>query len=247
MPVLVSYLGLSGNQIFQYVYGRLFAEINGMAICTAPDSQLVDFVPPGQCYVDPGGDGIHIDDTSPYLLDHKSIDDKYVLSGYFQHAEWYVPFEKQIREFVIPKREAAPLNTKDIVMHVREGDYPHQFIIHPEWYLSILKHEQFEKLYIVCEHLSPQYERYFEGYDYQVVSGTMEHDWDFIRQFDRVLLSNSTYAWWAVFFGRASKIWVFEHWGSLDGKYDLSGWPTFTQVGGRMGFFETEIEYASSY
>ena len=110
-------------------------------------------------------------------------------------------------------------NYDDIVIHLRLTDYwwsRNRSVIHPDWYVEILKKEQYRNCFIVVEpHKTNQ--KYLGMLQQKVrrskvVSNSPSVDFKFIRQFDRIICSNSTFAWWAAFLSDASKIWTFEKW-----------------------------------
>jgi GR25 family glycosyltransferase involved in LPS biosynthesis len=104
-------------------------------------------------------------------------------------------------------------------MHVRVGDYKKHkggSVIHPEWYLSILKKQKFRKLFIVVREDDAKYLdwyiSHFSAFRPTIVSSDIKHDFNFIMQFDRIICSNSTFCWWAAFLSEARTIWTFEPW-----------------------------------
>jgi hypothetical protein len=54
------------------------------------------------------------------------------------------------------------------------------------------------------------------AYNPIVVSGGKDADWDYLRSFDRVICSNSTFCWWAMFFSMPSKLYMFKRWVGFD-------------------------------
>lgn len=238
MSVITNYIGRFGNNLFQYVYARLFAEKHGLKLLTPFCHENIVRMK-SQC----GGSTIlapiiGIDDNHEYMLNDRTIDRaQYHFNGYFQKSEWYIPYIDKIKEFAKPVQTIDCINYDDIVIHIRRSDYPHQCQIHSNWYLNILRTEKFNKLYIVMEPASADpdpvglnaYLNEFSHYSPIIISGSVADDWNFLRKFDRILISNSTYAWWAAFFSDASKIYVMEDW-TFTKQYRLSDFPTFTKI-----------------
>jgi hypothetical protein len=173
------------------------------------------------------------------VLGRKWPEGRYLINGFFQHSEWYHPRRTAIEAFASPD-SIGEVNKKDIVVHIRLGDYPRQTMIHPRWYIEILEKEKFECLYIVTEARDDSYLRYFSKYSPKVVFSSVKDDWNFIRRFDRIICSNSTFCWWAAFFSLATKIFTFKRWVGSP-QYDLSWFPNGMQVDGP---FLTEESYA---
>jgi hypothetical protein len=110
-------------------------------------------------------------------------------------------------------------NTEDIVMHLRLTDYwwvRNQWVISPAWYMNILRAEKYRNCYIVVEphETNKEYLKHFIGMRGVkiVTGGSAKEDFEFIRNFDRIICSNSTYCWWSAFLSEASKIYTFKPW-----------------------------------
>lgn len=219
----VAFPGRFGNNLFQYVCARLFAEDNGLQLVTSFNHAHVVKPSPEAVGEMVSGDFVELNDFSGDIIGRKWPRARYLLNGFFQKASWYHPRRERIMSFMSPA-PTPKVVSKDIVMHVRLGDYLRGRMIHPRWYLDILSSEKFRRLHIVMEKREECYLRHFAQYDPNVVCGEMAHDWNFIRKFDRIICSNSTFAWWAAFMGSASKVYVFNRWGA-NPHYDLASVP----------------------
>src|SRR5690606_20691724 len=85
-------------------------------------------------------------------------------------------------------------------------------VISSEWYLKILEKESFNKLYIVGVAPDEPYLKAFEKYDPIIVTSDPWNDFHFIKSFDKIICSNSTYCWWAAFLSEATTIYVSDKW-----------------------------------
>lgn len=209
MSVELTYLGRFGNHIFIYVCGRLFAMENGLYLRTPIFQNSVFTVTPHE----PG------ENLSEPVIELKDGDDLfakkyppagYRLNGYWQCGMWYQDRRDKILSFM----RAPPVpfrNTKDIVMHLRLSDFKkYNIAVHPSWYLSILKEETFDHLYIVTDEVDMDYLSAFKSYDPLIACGDPMEDWNLLRGFDKMIISTSTFAWWAAFFSEAKKIYTFK-------------------------------------
>lgn len=162
------------------------------------------------------------------------------LHGYFQKSWFYNQYRNEIKKmFVLP---AIYKNTDDIVVHLRLTDYFwHRVnsVISPEWYINIVKGQQYKKCYIVVED-HPTNKRYLEFLTHSikntevVTGGSALDDFNFIRSFDRIVCSNSTFCWWAAFLSEASQVWTFDPWLFRNSIPDLSAMDNAKIVPGRF-------------
>lgn len=215
MSVTIHYTGGFGNNLFQYACARLFAMENNLKLLTEFNHPEVLRMAPfegGQQYNTPKiqiGEG-----WTP--LAHPYSPNNYEFIGYFQKGSWYTPRRKQIESFVQPI--PVQRNTKDVVMHLRLGDFKQcRIAIHPSWYLEVLEREfqadgKDRQLFIVTNEADETYLSHFKKYNPFIVSTNYAHDWNFLRRFDTVISSNSTYCWWAVFLSQPKKLYTFKRW-----------------------------------
>jgi len=208
MSVTVAYSGGLGNNLFQYVSARLFAVENGLRLDTP-------IAPNGMVAATPHEPGESVPGPPTVLGEFHGILDRpygrgrYDLRGYFQNANWILGRETAVRGFLrpLPMEEK---NVQDIVIHCRLGDYAKLgWVIDPKWYLSVLERERFRRLYIVTDTFDRPYLSAFKPYDPHVLCSSPSSDWQFLRSFDRMVISLSTFAWWAAFLGDASRIYTF--------------------------------------
>lgn len=233
MSVKVNYKGRIGNCLFQYVYARLLAERNGFNLSTPfPYQKLLQTTPPkqGKIYSSPKisleepvipnsditGKPYDMNQVGARLDFYKKLENKlapgqYLLDGYFEYSELFNPNEKLIKSYFL--LDEFEKNTDDIVMNVRFGDFVELGrIISSDWYLKILEREKFDKLYIVGARANEPYLKAFKKYDPIIVDSDPWNDFHFIKSFDKIICSNSTYCWWAAFLSEATTIYVSDKW-----------------------------------
>jgi hypothetical protein len=210
MSVGVWYAGQFGNNIFQYCCARLFSLKNKLKLVTSFNHPNIIPVTPHEDFPAETKLGQILGDEVEDLLDRDYPPANYSLGGFFQKGSWYHQRRDQILGFLKPT--PVEKNTKDIVVHVRLGDYGERDRIHPAWYLDILTKEKFDHLYLVTNERNERYFSHFKQYSPTIVSSTLESDWNFIRSFDRIICANSTYSWWSAFFGDHSRIYTHKRW-----------------------------------
>lgn len=76
-----------------------------------------------------------------------------------------------------------------------------------EWYRDILEGMNFNKLYICTDIPNDPFLDHFKKYNPIISSNDKYKDFDFIRSFNKIIISMSTYSWWAAFLSNAEEIY----------------------------------------
>lgn len=212
MTVEVDYTGRFGNNLFQYIFGRLWAKRNNLQLTTPfnhPTFVTMSPAPKGEVGTGPR---VKIDERTGDLT-KRWPPAKYWIHGYFQRAEFYWPNKKEILDFATPATKVEKRPIGDLVVNFRiDLDY-RQVGIHPSWYRRILKSEPYDRLYVVSDVEDAEYFREaLAGHSYEILRGDPKQQWDYLRGFRRMISSNSTFTWWAVFFGYSERTIVVKDW-----------------------------------
>ena len=154
------------------------------------------------------------------------------LLGYFQHSEPLVQCRRRIlerlatdttpiskhgttmREFIETAPPIVPA-PNDIVMHVRLGDFAGAgLVIDPVPQLAILRRTRHSRLIIVCakptSDAEKNYLKLFEAFHPIYQHGTELEDFAVLRSAKRILVTNSTFSWFAAYLGDAAERWIPE-------------------------------------
>jgi hypothetical protein len=243
MSVHVVYRGAFGNNLFQYICARLFAEENGLRLETPWQALLNNGKPfdhESIVYMLPQNGGDVCEEPVTLLGDQSGVLDRkwpkgrYVLDGYFQKAKWYYDRRERILSFARLKLvQARP--PWELVANVRLGDYVTvKKVIDPSWYHSILERLKFDRLYMVTDSPNCSYFDEFKlRYGATVLHQGISDDFNVLREFDRVICANGTFSWWATFFSGASKVYTFKRWID-DPKVELDVFPKSESVDGKF-------------
>ena len=207
----VIYDGNLGNNLFQYSFGRILAEKLGYRLQASPIpgfQKTYDLV-----------DGDVITDDKPILLrgqkpdltflDRTETKKKILLTGYFQRAEYYEPYSTQIREWLqLEDTIAADIGPNDVVIGMRRGnDYIPEHGLPRSYYNAALESMHFEKVYICTnEPNDPFVQDYVKRYDAVVRAPGALDNMMFLKKFNKMIISNSTFLWWAAFLSNAEEI-----------------------------------------
>lgn len=223
MSIKIIYRGRIGNTIFQYVFARLLAEKNGFFLETGFPYQKIlrttehkkgkFFSSPIKVIADlPPYNTEYLQDYKiDQILNQKLDDCKYIIDGFFENSELYYEYEDLIKSFFVPVEFEK--NMTDIALCLRLGDFSElKKILHPDYYLSVLEEEVFDKIYIIGSEEGEPYLDVFKKYNTIVIPTNSEKDFPFIRQFNKIICSNSTYCWWAAFLSEAEHIYIADKW-----------------------------------
>jgi hypothetical protein len=258
MSVHVSLHGRLGNNLFQYVVGRLIAEHHGFALhCVstpqAPQNsahrlrlrgpatfqELNDFFPGAPLHL-PGTDvsspveSYELSSASDWngqrlavaAILANSRPRQIRLNGYFQDLHQLAPYAQCVRSWLKPAAVHTPhhVTPADVVVNVRWGlDFGLLGWILPlSYYHNALERiGHAGRLYVCGTGLDRELMASFARYDPVSFHGTPIEHFTFLQRFSKIVLSNSTFAWWAAYLSAASEIYA-PH--SVDGRgYAFTG------------------------
>lgn len=234
----VQYKGQLGNNLFQYCLGRMLAEDLGYALQADPipgfpnTFALVD----GERFESPtvtlGGQQAELDQL--LLVRPRS---RIVLNGWFQRYQYFRPHRDRIRRWLAFDAAAhGPSTRPDTVLHVRRNDYvgigwalPFSFY---ESALARLPHV--DQIWIVTDDPADPFFRRFDRWRPRFSSGTALEDLRFLSAARRLVMSQSTFSWWATFLGDPDQVIcpepTFGAWSPTEESADLIERDRFTCV-----------------
>ena len=209
--IKVVYDGNLGNNLFQYCFGRILAEKLGYRLEADPI--------PGFARTNDSVDGILISDGNPLclrgqkpdlsFLQQPSVKKAILLTGYFQRAEYYEPYSAKIREWLtLDDTIEADIGPNDVVIGMRRGkDYIPDHGLPSSYYNAALDSLHFDKVYICTnEPNDPFVQFYAKKYGAVVRAPGAIDNMIFLKKFKKMIISNSTFLWWAAFLSDANEI-----------------------------------------
>jgi hypothetical protein len=213
--VKIKYMGRLGNKMFQYALGRYFAEEMGYRLVADPlpfpmtwDAIQGDsHTAPEQVLTKQHCDcrGILADKTPRAI----------VLNGYFQRSEFYLPFMERIRQWfyfsIPPGDRIAGVSPEDVLVYVRLGDYHKMEIsLTSQFYLAAIEMARPRRVFIACEEPEHPFLDVFARYNPNIISLKARNPlidlWS-ARLFDKIVMSCSSFAWWAAVLSDAAEVY----------------------------------------
>jgi hypothetical protein len=217
--------GRFGNQLFQYVFGRILNVKSGRTVRFPSRFSIDLWLPESVSGTEFEGDPID------YRVEHSGFDWSILerprpirIRGGFEDFEYYAPYRAQIRSW-LPLPPLPELSHDEIVVHMRCTDFREHQSIHwskadQAWRTStscstpidLLCHsvESFglgRPVRIVTDDLDdPDVGFLARKYQALLVHDTPESDFLTICAAKNVVMSASTFSWWATFLGNPARV-----------------------------------------
>ena len=208
----VRYRDRVGNNLFQYCMGRILAEELKFKLNAKPIDGFDGTKAIVEGFSHDGPEVVykkHDIDLEEVIKDKS--DRKIILNGWFQKYKYYEPYADKIREWLFMPElpNILGISEKDLVVHIRLGDYFHKYkrTLRHEFYDKILAETEYDRLFICTdESENREYLGHFDQYNPVYYNGDPIDTIRFMKLFDKIILSMSTYCWWGAFLGKASKV-----------------------------------------
>ncbi|MFN8625562.1 MAG: alpha-1,2-fucosyltransferase [Candidatus Binatia bacterium] len=209
--VEVFYDGNLGNHLFQYCFGRLLAEALQYRLVAPP----IDGFPGTYETVDghsfESNNVVVLRGQKPDLSFMQQSDGKYhvIVSGYFQRTEYYAPRAAAVRRWLaVHDRHDYGISENDVVVGIRRGrDYIPQHGLPLSYYDNALALLEHDRVFVCTNDPDDGFVRYFSTRHKAIVRPPSALDnFAFIRQFRKIVISNSTFLWWAAYLSEAGEI-----------------------------------------
>lgn len=212
MIEIKEYCGRLGNHLFMYAFARVVAEALAYRLVVPPIAgfdgtyDVVD----GEAHTRPihyiGGD-YAVD--LPALLANKRPR-RILLNAYVQNYAYFAHRAADVKKWLHPGPPRYHYTTilpqeKDIVVHVRLGDYvAHKLAPAMEYYTSILDtiHDG-RRVYVVSDEPDHPALAVFDKYDTIYHSTTALEHFRFLAAAKTLIIGTSTFSWWAAFLSDA--------------------------------------------
>jgi hypothetical protein len=234
-------VGQYGNKLFPTILAAIIC-IKGNYSMNVPEIPLVHFK---QSFLDKYNTSTTVEKSGTKIVSVNEklfdINNLFLPRNYYQDYNIFLPYLDLIKSHILDLK-SGPKNKTDIVLHLRLDGFNHNghdsHILSPEFYTNILKNETFDKIYIVMATKSgriwkkqqqhkERYLSYFSEFNNVVVSNDEYTDFEFIRSFDKIICSNSTFSWWASFLSDASIVYIPEFFEGKHANLNLSSNPKF--------------------
>lgn len=206
----VKYVGGLGNNLFQYALGRILAEELGYELKVKP----IKGFPKTYKKIK----GKNYSGYKKLILLGQKVNLKkilkskekrhIVLQGYFQRYEYYKKYKNKIKKW-FKFNNKFKKNSKNVLLNIRRTDFVELGQALPkEYYEKSLSKSSFKTVYITTDDSNDPFVRYFvQKYNAIITNNNFLDDFYFIASFDKIIMSQSTFCWWAAFLSNAREIY----------------------------------------
>jgi transposase-like protein DUF772 len=215
--IFIKYHDRLGNNLFQWAFGRVLSKWSGAPMTNLPLSLFpgtlnenrvkipddVQFVLPTYSY--------HVD-LDAWIQKAKKGD--VLVQGYPHNSTYYQPSKAWLARQLVPLRgDYARAKKDDVVLHVRLGgdvssNAGGMFSYPGEVFAKLLSSLNYKRCLIVTDvPNSPIITDLVENHRGVLVSKGLEHDYRTLYYASRLVMSPSTFSWWAAWTGTANEIY----------------------------------------
>ena len=215
-------MGRTGNNMFQYSVGRIVAEKKkyGLSFVNPMDSTIFSMFPNTNETIDGttirndelivGYDGQSVQDIDMDAVCHHA--GGVLLQGYFQKHNIYLEHREQIKKWFL--YDTSILNNKqnqyDVVIHIRLTDYvSSNHYIHPDKLYALYKSlDVGSALVITDDRDSPLLDIFRKDSTVDLEHSSVLQDFHYLSNCKRLIMSQSSFSWWASFLGNQESVYV---------------------------------------
>jgi hypothetical protein len=214
--IFVRFRGGLGNKLFQWAFARVLSKFSGALMASHsiplfPITETCGYQVP-----------ISVKFTLPvasYLVDlekwvEKARQANILVRGCPHNIRFYEPNREWLAKELVPQDgEYAEAGACDIVLHVRLGDYFNPTTIDRFGYPTnvfarLLKSLDYDRCLIVTDSPdSPVIAEIIENHKGKLVARNLAYDYRTLYHAARLVMSPSTFSWWAAWTGRATEIY----------------------------------------
>ncbi len=215
--IQVRYRGRLGNRLTSHCVSRVLAERLDFDLAVP----AIDGFPGTEKYADPVNDEPYWDEelTGQFIPEstfRNTQPRNILMQGYFQNYDYFRDYRDSIRSEWL-RISKLPLDRGHLVAHVRSGDvwgryrkekdHGAQGALPVSYYANLIRSISWDRLTLVTSHADdPIVTRLLELFDCDVRSESVLGDFRYVCSASKIIVSQSTFAWWAAWSSDAEEI-----------------------------------------
>jgi hypothetical protein len=223
--IRLAFRGRLGNRLTQYCVARRIATELGFGLSSEPIPGFPNAVALGPSWrwhfrflgkesIDTAHDldlEAIVKNRRPRIID---------LRGMFLRYEFVRPYKEAIRSSWLLSGACRPHQADDLTIHVRGGDIwrmgprrrrhvcSEYHALPFSFYSEIIRERHWRRIYVVtADKLDPMVHKIVDTFGAEVVSGDVLDDFNFMRSSQNLVMSVSSFAWWAGWLSDARRIY----------------------------------------
>ena len=205
----VQKLGTLGNNMWQYAVARVIAEkynlkLNCYSIPGFPNTQ--QSVDGNEC----NSPSVKI---TGHLFDINSLGSSRIeMAGYVQRYEYIRDHKEKVREwFQLDVESPIEVLPTDFVVSIRRGwnGWPTSLCPPKEYFIEVFKHVEHGRIILCTDSFDDPFFNFIDDLDVEVIKAKYSplEQFALIKSANNILLTSSTYCWWAAFLSDAENIY----------------------------------------
>lgn len=196
-----------GNKMFINAFAYILSTIKGEELVTIPieyfQNTLINTEPR------PLTNPLHTSKFGYQSVDIEKVMNHtgdIVVDSYVQNYEYYEKYKDTLKKFYI-ESQLPSTGSIDTALHIRNGDYKTlDWYIGLNSYYKILSEIKFKHLDIVTGHIDDDVLTLSNKFVANIYNTSVINDFLFLVNSKNIILSQSTYAWWAAFLGNPEQV-----------------------------------------
>jgi len=131
-----------------------------------------------------------------------------VVNSFAQRQEYYTNYRDKLKQFFY-EATIGGVKHNNTVLYIRNGDDKDIGVyLGLDNYYKILDNIQHSNLTIVVEHVDDDVKNIGQKYNANIFSSSVFEDFLYIKNANNIIMSQSTFSWWAAFLGEAKNIYI---------------------------------------
>lgn len=207
--VTVNKLGTLGNNMWQYAVARIIAETNNLKLnCfSIPGFPNTNNIIDGDEY----NNSVFTITGHYFDINNLPKNSKIELNGFFQRYEYICEHKEKIDKwFYLDVKPPIPVLSDDLVVSIRRGwnGYPVSLCPSQEFFLNVFTKIKFKRIILCTDSFEDSFFDFLKNIDVEVIKAeySILEQFAIIKNANQIVLSPSTFCWWAAYLSNAEKI-----------------------------------------
>lgn len=205
--ISVDYLGTLGNKLWQYTVARSLAQEHGLKLKADPIEEFENT----KEKVNGNIGSNYVEAIETHTLPHIDENSNVYLKGYFCNYKYIKKYKKNIKEWLyLPMIKKDFDDSDELVLTVRRGwnGWPVKLCPNVNFYIDFIKNNsQYKKITLCTDSFDDVYFEKLNPYIDNFIKESPIEQFRYIMSSKNILLSSSTFSWWAAFLSDAKTIY----------------------------------------